>query len=73
MALTSSLSVSTLLLVSAALPMASGHDHDSSHIEDGKTISVEPIVRVPLKQLLGRIGLDWIECWRMTRNLTASM
>ncbi|KAI0117847.1 hypothetical protein GGR51DRAFT_500286 [Nemania sp. FL0031] len=36
-------SVSTLLLASAALPMALGHDHDSSHIEDGQAISVEPI------------------------------
>lgn len=45
MAPTSSLSISTLFLVAAALPMADGHDHDSSHIEDGKAISVDPIVR----------------------------
>lgn len=57
MALPSSLSVSTLLFVSAALPMASGHDHDSSQIEDGKAISGDPIVRVAPEQLLERIGL----------------
>lgn len=38
-------SLSALLLLSAALPMASGHDHDSSHIEEGMAISVDPIVR----------------------------
>ncbi|KAI0884134.1 uncharacterized protein GGS22DRAFT_180199 [Annulohypoxylon maeteangense] len=32
-----------LALGLAALPMASGHDHDSSHIEEGQTISVDPI------------------------------
>ncbi|KAI1283517.1 hypothetical protein F5Y07DRAFT_349886 [Xylaria sp. FL0933] len=39
----SSSSLFALLLAAAALPMASAHDHDSSHIEDGKTISVDPI------------------------------
>ncbi|KAI0531964.1 hypothetical protein GGR58DRAFT_518098 [Xylaria digitata] len=43
MAPTSSFSLYTFLLVSAALPMALGHDHDSSHIEDGKAISLDPI------------------------------
>ncbi|KAI1437449.1 hypothetical protein GGR50DRAFT_645089 [Xylaria sp. CBS 124048] len=33
----------TLLLASAALPTALAHDHDSSHIEEGMTISAEPI------------------------------
>ncbi|KAI1455429.1 hypothetical protein F4805DRAFT_459810 [Annulohypoxylon moriforme] len=32
-----------LALGLAALPMASAHDHDSSHIEEGQTISVDPI------------------------------
>ncbi|KAI1206334.1 uncharacterized protein F4807DRAFT_453515 [Annulohypoxylon truncatum] len=32
-----------LVLGLAALPMASAHDHDSSHIEEGQTISVDPI------------------------------
>ncbi|KAK5636052.1 hypothetical protein RRF57_011765 [Xylaria bambusicola] len=36
-------SLSTIFLVSAALPMVSAHDHDSSHIEDGMAISTEPI------------------------------
>ncbi|KAI3328837.1 hypothetical protein F4824DRAFT_482354 [Ustulina deusta] len=44
MAPTSSLSPAAFLLVSAAvLPMALAHDHDSSHIEDGMAISVDPI------------------------------
>ncbi|KAI1371383.1 hypothetical protein F4677DRAFT_450500 [Hypoxylon crocopeplum] len=33
----------TLLLALAALPMASAHDHSSTHIEEGQTISVDPI------------------------------
>ncbi|KAI0847151.1 hypothetical protein F5Y00DRAFT_241848 [Daldinia vernicosa] len=33
----------TFLLVLAALPMASAHDHSSTHIEDGQAISVDPI------------------------------
>ncbi|KAI0015116.1 hypothetical protein F4780DRAFT_765566 [Xylariomycetidae sp. FL0641] len=33
----------TLLLLSTALPMASAHDHDSSRIEEGDTISADPI------------------------------
>lgn len=41
-------SASALLLLSAALPLALGHGHDSSKIEDGKTISADPIVRVAL-------------------------
>ncbi|KAI1814966.1 hypothetical protein GGS20DRAFT_374460 [Poronia punctata] len=36
-------SVFALLLVSAALPVAVGHDHDSTHIKEGQTISDEPI------------------------------
>ncbi|KAI1424711.1 hypothetical protein F5Y12DRAFT_785133 [Xylaria sp. FL1777] len=43
MAPSSSLSLSTLLMVFAALPTAFGHDHDSSHIEDGMAISDDPI------------------------------
>ncbi|KAI0867616.1 hypothetical protein GGS24DRAFT_271256 [Hypoxylon argillaceum] len=75
MALPSSLSVSTLLFVSAALPMASGHDHDSSQIEDGKAISGDPIditlwihiflqmaawgVIFPLGMVLGMVKSRW--------------
>ncbi len=68
MAPTSSLSPATFLLVSAAvLPMALAHDHDSSHIEDGMAISVDPIVRLLARAIAGncRIG-----CMRMTRDLT---
>ncbi|KAI1138476.1 hypothetical protein F5Y05DRAFT_384197 [Hypoxylon sp. FL0543] len=36
-------SLPTLLLALAALPMASAHDHSSTHIEEGQAISVEPI------------------------------
>ncbi|KAH8164412.1 hypothetical protein CIB48_g3841 [Xylaria polymorpha] len=75
MAPTSSLSISTLFLVAAALPMADGHDHDSSHIEDGKAISVDPIdttlwihifiqmaawgVIFPLGMVLGMVKSRW--------------
>jgi len=54
-------SVFALLLFSAALPIALGHDHDSTHIKDGETISDEPIVRViPQKKFRGL----WIaKCW----------
>ncbi|KAI6081845.1 hypothetical protein F4821DRAFT_17805 [Hypoxylon rubiginosum] len=31
------------LIALPAIPMASAHDHSSTHIEDGQTISVEPI------------------------------
>ncbi|KAI8626351.1 hypothetical protein F5Y19DRAFT_466523 [Xylariaceae sp. FL1651] len=31
------------LLALAALPMALGHDHDSTHIEEGESISADPI------------------------------
>ncbi|KAI1764631.1 hypothetical protein GGR53DRAFT_306186 [Hypoxylon sp. FL1150] len=31
------------LLVLSAIPMASGHDHSSTHIEEGETISADPI------------------------------
>ncbi|KAI3325186.1 hypothetical protein HD806DRAFT_492303 [Xylariaceae sp. AK1471] len=43
MAPTSPSSIYALLLISATLPMAFGHDHDSSHIEDGEAISADPI------------------------------
>lgn len=36
-------SLFTFLLALAALPMASAHDHSSTHIEEGQAISVEPI------------------------------
>ncbi|KAI0205311.1 hypothetical protein F4808DRAFT_456304 [Astrocystis sublimbata] len=32
-----------LLVACATLPMADAHDHDSSHIEEGNTISMDPI------------------------------
>jgi hypothetical protein len=43
MASLSSFSLSALLLTFAALPMASAHDHDSTHIEEGNAISADPI------------------------------
>lgn len=68
-------SASALLLLSAALPLALGHDHDSSKIEDGKTISAEPIdtilwihifiqmaawgVIFPLGMVLGMVKSRW--------------
>lgn len=52
-----------LALGLAALPMASAHDHDSSHIEEGQTISIDPIVcfdnttpRKPPKTTDGSLG-----------------
>ncbi|KAI0139549.1 hypothetical protein F4776DRAFT_616703 [Hypoxylon sp. NC0597] len=36
-------SLFTFLLALAAVPMASAHDHSSTHIEEGQAISVEPI------------------------------
>ncbi|ORY70983.1 uncharacterized protein BCR38DRAFT_415647 [Pseudomassariella vexata] len=36
-------SLFTITLLLAAVPMASGHDHDSSRIEEGQTISMDPI------------------------------
>ncbi|OTA82986.1 hypothetical protein M434DRAFT_400837 [Hypoxylon sp. CO27-5] len=36
-------SLPIFLLAIAALPMASAHDHSSTHIEEGQAISVEPI------------------------------
>ncbi|KAI1411793.1 hypothetical protein F5Y13DRAFT_164356 [Hypoxylon sp. FL1857] len=36
-------SLPTFLLALAALPMASAHDHSSTHIEEGQAISVDPI------------------------------
>ncbi|KAI4864569.1 hypothetical protein F4820DRAFT_423132 [Hypoxylon rubiginosum] len=39
----SSSSLPLLLLALSALPMASAHDHSSTHIEDGETVSVDPI------------------------------
>ncbi|KAI0835793.1 hypothetical protein F5Y06DRAFT_275419 [Hypoxylon sp. FL0890] len=33
----------TFLIALAALPMASAHDHSSTHIEEGEAISVDPI------------------------------
>ncbi|KAI0123367.1 hypothetical protein BJ170DRAFT_106600 [Xylariales sp. AK1849] len=38
-----SLSLPAILLLAASIPMASGHEHDSSRIEDGETISADPI------------------------------
>ncbi|KAH6658236.1 hypothetical protein BKA67DRAFT_591315 [Truncatella angustata] len=38
-----SLSIPTTLLLAATLPMASGHDHDSTNIPEGETISIDPI------------------------------
>lgn len=52
---------SALLLLSAALPLALGHGHDSSKIEDGKTISADPIVR-------GTLDSD---CWERSGCLFA--
>ncbi|KAI1491392.1 hypothetical protein F5X96DRAFT_631401 [Biscogniauxia mediterranea] len=37
------ISLSTLSLAFAAFPMASAHDHSSTHIEEGETISADPI------------------------------
>ncbi|KAI1080792.1 hypothetical protein F5B20DRAFT_538966 [Whalleya microplaca] len=37
------LSSFTFLLALAALPMASAHDHDSSHIPEGQAVSAEPL------------------------------
>ncbi|KAI1495471.1 hypothetical protein F5X99DRAFT_403437 [Biscogniauxia marginata] len=37
------LSLSTFSLALATFPMASGHDHSSSHIEEGEAISADPI------------------------------
>lgn len=45
-ALLPSLSIPITLLLAATIPMASGHDHDSTHIEEGSTISADPIVRL---------------------------
>jgi hypothetical protein len=50
-------SVFALLLLWAALPIALGHDHDSTHIKDGEAISDEPIVRVPPQTKLVDYGL----------------
>ncbi|KAI0167629.1 hypothetical protein BJ166DRAFT_590136 [Pestalotiopsis sp. NC0098] len=41
--LPSSVKLSTALLLAATIPMASGHDHDSSEIPEGETISAEPL------------------------------
>ncbi|KAK6075450.1 integral membrane protein [Seiridium cupressi] len=38
-----SVTIPTTLLLAAIIPMASGHDHDSSHIEEGEAISAEPL------------------------------
>ncbi|KAI2643574.1 hypothetical protein GGS21DRAFT_486095 [Xylaria nigripes] len=70
-----SFSVYALLLVFASLPTAFAHDHDSSHIEDGMTISVDPIdttlwvhifiqmaawgVIFPLGMVLGMVKSRW--------------
>jgi len=35
----------SLLLAAGSLPAASGHEHGVEHIEDGQTISKDPIVR----------------------------
>ena len=64
----SSLPTTFLLALFALLPMASAHDHSSSHIEEGQTISVDPIVSSGLDkvgrhvaeapELTNRIGHD---------------
>ncbi|KAI0378555.1 hypothetical protein F5Y04DRAFT_147154 [Hypomontagnella monticulosa] len=64
-----------LLALFALLPMASAHDHSSSHIEEGQTISVDPIdttlwvhifiqmfawgVIFPLGMVLGMVKSRW--------------
>lgn len=47
----SSLPTAFLLALIALLPMASAHDHSSSHIEEGQTISVDPIVSLGLDRV----------------------
>ncbi|KAI1822731.1 hypothetical protein F4861DRAFT_532041 [Xylaria intraflava] len=65
----------TLLLAAAALPTTLAHDHDSTHIEDGMTVSVDPIdttlwvhifiqiaawgIIFPLGMVLGMVKSRW--------------
>lgn len=53
--LSSPISKAALLIVAAAfLPMALGHEHGTDHIEEGKTVSKDPIVCCRDIRVLGR-------------------